>query len=478
MDLADQLTAVWARRFLVLGAALAAAAVVFAWRSSIPPRYEAAATVQVRLTATSSGDPATEVDYFARTVVGMATSRQVVSTALGLAGRPDDLDEVAGQVTAETSEEPGFITILGVGSSGVDAARLANALATAVAKQAAENQDQDLATDRASISAAIAVVDASLASTPAEDTESRAALSGEREALVAALRTAAGRSPWQVRTVEPAQIPDGPAAPRPAREGGLAFLVVGVLTAEAVVLRRRWRGQLPLRDPAGSVAAEFGTPAVALTPDSGPGALAALLPAIGPARVVTVVRRALVPGARTGSLLATLLSRRQDVLLVDGCAVRPAVHLEMHLPLSPGLAELPRQEHALREALAELPAVHRLRVLTAGDPRREKRTVGALARLVKTDTADCVVVTGAWDRWEELAAVFGDLDGPVLLEVDLRSTTRRGLRAELDSLRGLGAEVAGVALVAGGQRPRWRRSERRSQRHHWAASNGQGRSEV
>jgi hypothetical protein len=249
-----------------------------------------------------------------------------------------------------------------------------------------------------------------------------------------------------VRSAEGAQVPSAPAGPGPTREAVLAFIIAGVLTAQFVALRRRWRGQLSVRDPAATVTGAVGLPAVAVPPGADAGALAALLPAVSPPRVVTVVRRAKRPGAQTGSLLATLLSRRLDVLLVDGCPSRPSLGRELGVTTSPGLTDLPRPDAALRTALRETETVHGVRVLTAGDGG----TGGAaqlLGRVVKADAAECLVIVGSWQRWEELAAVFGEVSGPVVLEVELKRATERSLRADVDGLRGLGADVVAVTVV-------------------------------
>src|SRR3712207_353988 len=117
MDLAEQMSAVWARRYAVVLTALLVAGLVFAWRTASPERYEASSTLQVRVPDIDASDPSTQVEYFAETVVGLLTSRSVVTDALAEVGSDADPDEVSEDVVTEAGGQPGFVTVTASGAT-------------------------------------------------------------------------------------------------------------------------------------------------------------------------------------------------------------------------------------------------------------------------------------------------------------------------------------------------------------------------
>ena len=259
MDLAEQFAAVWARRAIVLVVAFLAGAGVFVWRSAAPEVYEASSTVQVRVPDTETSDPSVQVDYYAQTVSGLATTRSVVATAMEAAGRTDELSDAVGAISAEPSDQPGFVTITAFGGTADDAAELTRALVTAVTQQVADDQAEDQAAERDALVAAIAQVGRERDALPGSDYAGRAALIREREALLSTLRASSGRTAWQVGVVEAARPPGAPSAPQPLRDALLAFLLATILAAEWIVVRRAWRGSIATRRPGRDVGRRSGS---------------------------------------------------------------------------------------------------------------------------------------------------------------------------------------------------------------------------
>lgn len=452
MDLAEQFAAVWARRAIVLVVAFLAGAGIYTWRSAAPDVYESSSTIQVRVPDTESSDPSTQVDYYAQTVTGLATTRSVVAAAMEAADRTEPVSDVVDGVSAEPSQQPGFVTITASGDTAVEAAELTDALVEAVSEQVAEDQAADAAAERDALVAAIAQVGREREALPDSDFAGRAALVRERESLLSTLRASSGRTAWQVGVVEPARPPSAPASPQPLRDGVLAFLLAAILVAEWIVVRRAWRGAIATRRPARDVERTLGLPAVEIGDDDPPSALAALLPHLESARRIVVVQRGPRPSAHSATLLAELLAGRgREVLLVDASPDRAAVHLETGVRLEPGLTALPADDDAMVTALEGLPTARRLHVLSAGSDRDAEvaEPLRRIDRVAPEGVAGVVVVAASADRLDDLIGVVGEVAGPVVVDLDPRHTTRSELESEVAALRGLGAEVVAATVHVG-----------------------------
>ncbi|WP_148611753.1 Wzz/FepE/Etk N-terminal domain-containing protein [Nocardioides rubriscoriae] len=452
MDLLEHAAGVWARRWVVLVVALAAAAAVLVWRSTAPDQYVAQTTVQVRLPEDQASDPSVQVGYYADTVVGLTTSRGVLEKALTSLGRPADEDAVSavsGDVTAESGTQPGFVTVAATGADGVEAADLADAVAAVLATEVAADQADDLASQRAAITDAIALVGRERREVIGRDNVAVAALEREREALLGSLRAVADRPSWRLAVVEPATIPDGPASPKPLRDALLALIVALVLAAEGVVLARALRGSLSARDPGRDAAATAGVPAVVIDPDDGPTAVASLLPVLEGDRAVNLVQLGDAPQARAATLVARLLAARgDDVLLVDVAPQRPTVDRELGLDEGPGLTGLART--LTPASLDALPQHDRVRVLTAGAPAPGDHPA-RVARVVEVAPQSRLVLAASVDDVDDLLDVSSALSGPTVLAVDA-GVTRKRLREAVTALRGLGLDVVAVTVHRGQRR--------------------------
>ena len=450
MDLLEHAAGVWTRKFVILGVALLVAVAVFAWRSGTPEQYDATTTLQVRLPDTQSSDPSSQVDFYAETIAGLATSRGVVADTLDSVGRNDNLDDAVDALSAEPGSEPGFVLIKAVGDSPAAAVELADALGAVLAEQAATDQADDVANQREAVTQAIAELgrDRQAAQITGDDPFSQAALEREREALLGSLRTLSEKTPWRLAVVQPAVLPTSPSAPAPLRDALLALILALILGAELVVARRAWRGALSARDPGKDAGDIAGVPGLAVRRDQSATALTPLLPALSTARTIAVVQSGSHAHARTVGLLAELVAARgQDVLLVDTTPARPTVHAELGVPLAPGLAELRARSGHLGTRFEDLPHVRSLYVLPAGEEpgSRDDRSVSEVLQLARQQR---IALAASVASIEDLLDVVGDLDGPTVLDVDVR-TTKRELRAAVDTVRGLGLDLVAVVVSVG-----------------------------
>ncbi len=477
MDLLEHAAGVWARKFLVIGVAVLVAASVYGWRSAAPEQYATTTTLQVRLPDTVSSDPSSQVVFYAETVAGLATSRGVVADTLtamddiqpGDADFADAVDDAVDDVAAEVGSEPGFVLIEAIGPSGAEAAELADALAAVLIERVAVEQADDLADQFAAVNAALAELgrDRRKALTDGTDPFERAALDREREALLGSQRTLAEKTPWRLAVLEPAVVPTAPSAPAPLRDALLALILALILGAEVVVVTRAWRGALSARDPGKDAGEIAGVPGLAIRADQSATGLTPLLPAVAAARTLSVVQSGSEAHARTAGLLSELLAARgQDVLLVDANSARPAVHVEYDVELAPGLSELRQGPAPSGARLNNLPHVRNLYVLPAGEPME----VGAghrLDEILDTAPQERITLAASVATMEDLLDVVADLQGPTVLDIDVRTSKRR-LRDEVDMLRGLGVDLVAVTVSTGsrsdrGRTPRQHARTRRTQ---------------
>ena len=408
MDLAEHAATVWSRRFLVVLGALVVAALVVGWRSAAPERFESTSTLQVRV-ATTESDPALQVDYYAQTVVALLGNDGVVGEAVRAAGQPTP-GSAADVVTATTTGEPGFIEVTTTSQSSTDAAVVNEVVVTAVQRRIAETQSADLAIQQQPLLDAIARVADQLSSMPSGPSNQRSALVREREDLQAALRAVTAGVPWQLAVVERAEAPTSPVAPRPLRDGLLAFLVALLFIAEGVVVARAWRGAISVRDPAREVARLIEVPAYHVGAGDPPSAVGTLLPFVTAGVPTLVLHRGRRPSARTACLLGDLLADRgHSVLVVD----------------------------------ADL------------DP------VDDVVSMLASHSADQVVIAASSRRLVDAADLLSAVAGPVVLSIDPTRATRRELQDEAAVLRGLGCRVVAAIVEDGGTALRSRMTSRR-----------------
>lgn len=443
MDLAEQIAAVWARRLVVLTVSVLVAASVFAWRSTAPDVYEASATLLVQPPESVTSDAATQVEFYADTVVGLAASRGVVSDALDRANIDADPEEVSKGVTAESESEPGFVQLTASGSSSEAAADLVTALVSAVTARVAADQS----TESGPLAAALSDVDRALGRLGGNEATARRTLSQVRDSLDGALQTSDSQE-WRVTTLAVAQASTAPVSPVPLRDALLAFLVALILVSEGLIARRAWRGALSARDPAGDAGSLLGLPAVAVGPQDGPGALAPLHNLISDAEQITVVEISRRPSAHAATLLAELLDGRGQEVLLDVAPEYDSVRRE--LGITPTAAPAVASDHPENsDELELLPTLAGGRVLVRDRARGVASEAPRLAEAV-TAGGGVVITALATEPLGELslASLPPATQGVCVLAVDDR-TTKRELRKHAAVLQGVGLDLVALTVHVG-----------------------------
>jgi capsular polysaccharide biosynthesis protein len=234
IDLQRMVQAVKRRAVLIVLFAAIVAIAVFAVSHMAPDRYRATA----RLIAPPSS----------LSVGGEPDDERALTTSLALARTPAVRARAARQVPGETAASVGdkitasvetgaaVIDIVATAGDPHRAVALADAVARAFVEQRVRQTQADVARTRARLTAQLDQL------VPGPSTAAEAVAIRRRLGDLAATQASAAS---EVRLAEPAQLPSGPASPRPARNALAGFLLALVLATLAVVARE-------YRRPAGS----------------------------------------------------------------------------------------------------------------------------------------------------------------------------------------------------------------------------------
>ncbi len=413
-EVGDHLSAIWRARWFVLVGALVVAGVVLTWRSATPERYES--TSRLRLVVLAEGDVSLDEDRLtlaSRIYAEVADSRSVLTRAIELSETSLSLDEADAGIEVTRSSPPGFLDITASDGSPEVATDLANGMAEALAE----------------------------------------AVSDDRLGPSAAQENGLTVVP---EVLEAAEVPTQPTTPRPGREAGVAFLASLIVLAELSVLARSLSGRLPLTETAERVERSIGVPSVDLTGDPQDRTKLALLAArsLRDTPVVVVVQCGGWPNPAAALRLAEAMTGRgRRVLVVDGDADAPTLHLQLGVGRSPGVAEVLTGRSRLPESVHQPHDSSGVSVLTVGDTTGDGRWATAdLTRLLGANTAarrfDTVVfsLTSASMPNGLGAGVEIGLDQGLVLVVDPKRTRRRQL-GELVHAFGGPDEVDGLLFL-------------------------------
>ncbi len=143
MDLTEHLRLIFQRKWLVLGASLAVALLVFGWRTTQPKTWSAASLIDVVASGGQQSTTATEesVLFTSKSYAELATTRPVLARAGAAVQPPLDLPTVE-QRAKTSSTRAGYIDIVVTGPTPAAATQLADALAQAIVDTVANRQSQ------------------------------------------------------------------------------------------------------------------------------------------------------------------------------------------------------------------------------------------------------------------------------------------------------------------------------------------------
>jgi succinoglycan biosynthesis transport protein ExoP len=238
--------------------AIAFAALTVVLSSRMPARYEASASIAIQETQDGGGNAEDAIRTLGTANALIGSPSVVNATAARLRLPPTDL---AGAMTSRVDPTANIIKVTGSAGSPALAARIANAGAeTFLAVRRAEIERSLVAPQnaiRGEISRLTAGGDGGGV--------------GELEERLADLQVRAAFAGEDLRLLSPAVPPSEAAAPRPILNGFIAFVVVAIGMALAVVARDALRRRVTSAGQLGEIA---GTPIVALLDRPGPVPLA------------------------------------------------------------------------------------------------------------------------------------------------------------------------------------------------------------
>ncbi len=238
------LASVWRYRWLILTVGLVGALAGYAWAARQPAVYQA--STRLLLSQGGSGvlgddnRPSEDPDRYLRNQAQVITSTPVLSRAAKISRVP--LSELRSTVTAVAAKDLDMITIQALAPTGKDAAKRADAVASAYqqttaeqAKQSARNAIAELHATRDKLRANLAAVNDELATNPQDPAlkAERDAISTQLSAVVSRaeqLSIIADRGDSTVELQEKAAVPTGPVRPRPRRTAA-ASAVFALLAA-------------------------------------------------------------------------------------------------------------------------------------------------------------------------------------------------------------------------------------------------------
>lgn len=447
---------IWHRKWLLLAIVIVIPALVYVATARLPKVYQSQATINVRASAAASTIFSNHISASADIAEAqtLATTTAVGRRAARVLGKsPTEARSVLSHVTVaptNPNESNGtFLTITAQASNPAEAARIANAVARAVALTRTSN--------------AVRTIDQQIAALTFQ-IESGESTGETANQELQELRVLKRGQTGTTAIIEPAVPAAAPISPKPRRNATIA-LILALLTAAALppLLDRLDRR---IREP-GELEELLDAPVLALIPDDAfpghiPGmhvresfqTLRASLTYFNVDRDLSslVVASPIQQDGKTtvavNMALAYALDER-DVVLIDGDLRRPQVASRLGKEVSVGLDAVLVGEKTLDEALVNIDVgAGRLRILPGAIPPPNpavllgsKRMRSLLAEL--TERVDLVVVdTPGLLAVSDAIPLFNQVDGSVLVS-RLGRTPKDAIQRASQVIEAAGGSVLG-----------------------------------
>jgi capsular exopolysaccharide synthesis family protein len=463
MTLADHMRVIATNWWRILLVALAVGALAYLYSNSQANVYQSATLLSVapglgneNQQQVTSDDLAFRAEYYA------AIAR--TSTVAGAGARRAHLNisstEAASRVSTLTNQTSGFILLKAKGPTPRDAQLLGQN--TAEALKAYVNTEQQNVVDQrvALLQGRIRAYQLERENTTPGSQE-RFQLDQQISATQVVITTTRTTLPFAISTVTPAIFNSSPVSPTPARDSLLAFMIAGIIVAEALVILRAFSDRFARSQDAAGISEFTGLPVLAMIPRGrGPDVVEAFrtlrtnllfLEGAGRPRTVALVS----PNPNSGKsfcaihLAESAVAVDAEVVLVDCDLRRPVIHSRVRVPREPGLSDALRGAD-IHHCVHCVEGIPNLKVMPSGSPVSD--TVGVLGGrafrqvLDTLDTAELVVVdTPPGAVYADALAVSAQCDA-TLLVLDAKTTRRRAIRLMIDSLERTGATLIGVVV--------------------------------
>lgn len=463
MDLFDHFRIIYGRRWQVLVASLAIAALVFVGSSTREPVYEATTLVSVTSGRAVAGNSVTQDDtlFLTRNYAELAETRPVLAEAASRSGLPISPSDARTLIRARAASDVGFLTISAEGPSPGATTSLAKGAADALIATVDNQQQRVLNEALGPIESEITRLEGQLAGLPTTAAE-RAAVETRYDALIRAVTDRRLAPVDRLQVVSDARADIAPVRPKPARQALLAFLVALVVNAELAVLYNLLKDRFSSTgDDDGGVTEATGLPVLARVPSGGDNEMIEAFRALRTSlmfldtakglRSVAVVSPD--PGAgRTFTCVNLALSVSTldvPVVLVDADLRRPRLHQLLEVNRVPGLADVLGGAD-LDRTISPAPKHSNLAVIAAGSPADDPAGMLAASQfsdlLTRLDWAGMVIVdTPATSLFSDALPIASRCDCTILV-VDAQRSRRRSVRRLTHQLERIGANTIGIVL--------------------------------
>ncbi len=465
MDLTDHFRVILHRKWRILAATVLVAGLVFAWRSSVAPTYQATALLKVTSASLLQGNGPNEQDtkFLTDSYAAMAATRPVVIDAIARSGL-DVSPEEAERRLSSSAQQAGFITISASGPDGRTATALARGLALAINETVATQQQEQLDRQLAPVLTQIGETERKLAEVPAGDPR-RTALEYQYQALVQNATEAQVRPVDRLTVITPARAEPAPVSPRPKRDAILALLAALVINAEAAVALSLLGGRFDDDQMSEQVTALTGLPVLGTLPQASRAADEQVVEAFRSLRTNLLflggeergLETVAIVGGERGSgksfvaenICRTLVDAGTRAVLIDGDLRNPVLHTRLRVELEPGLAEAitPPYEFPGPVDVPDSPGFRMVPAgATTGDPAA---SLGgkAFSRLIERLRFGGMVVvdTPPLRLFADAVAIARSCDATVLV-LDAKTTRKADVERMLDTLNQVGVVPLGVVI--------------------------------
>ncbi len=470
---------IWAsKRWLALFAVVAAV-VVYLLSASRENEYESTALGQIVSTSQASGEILSEEQLLSLSNVyhELANTRTVLDLAHedpAVTGREDEFDS---SVEVSPESRVGVLSFSAITGDPTQSAEFANAYAKAFASYLGGLKIDQLKAALEPIQQRINEIEATLAETPATDSEA-AGLQVELQALQDQIATQTANPGDSLRIVERAAANTNPVSPKPKRDALLALIAALVLGAGAIYLRDLFFDRY---GSAQDAARDLGLQLLGEIPKGRNEPPVEAFRSLRTAMVFALERSGnyqsngagegagtvLVTGAESGcgksyvsaNISRTLATEGRRVTTVDGDLRRPTMHEIFGTSLSPGLSDLLVEEPApgpgtvavnvrLHGAAA---ASGELQLMPAGAHAEDaveslsSSRMKEIVKFLRTDN-DMVVFDSPPTLVVVDPVVLARYADGVVFVIDSRHTRRRDARRAIEALRATGAPLLGFAF--------------------------------
>jgi capsular exopolysaccharide synthesis family protein len=463
MTLADHLRVIATNWWRILLVAVVVGALAYVFSSSQDNVYKSGTLLTI---APGLGNQDTqsltsdELGFRAEYYAAIGRQRGIAGEGAKIAKLDISDKEAAARISTVTDTTSGFILLSATGPTPTAAANLANGAGRALGDYVRSEQVRLSDAKVLVLQGRLRVLQDELSKVPTNSDDAailRNSIAETRQSIIDAQTQFA----FSIGVVTRAFASSSPVAPTPARDALLAFLLAGIITAEALVIIRAFSDRFARTQDAAGISDFTGLPVLAMIPRGrGPDVVEAFrtlrtnllfLEGAGRPRTVAMVS----PNPNSGKsfcaihLAESAVAVDAEVVLVDADLRRPVIHSRVRVPREPGLSDTLRGAD-IHNAVHCVEGIPNLKVMPSGSPVSD--TVGVLGGrafrqvLDTLDSAELVVVdTPPGAVYADALAVSAQCDA-TLLVLDAKTTRRRAARMMIDSLERTGATLIGVVV--------------------------------